>query len=176
MLTDYSVNANIFVIQGWVGYFLLGLYLQQVNWRKKRISLLYVLGFVMMLAGIWLTTFPFNSLGKYNFFYDSLTINVIVMPIAIFMLLSKYPSDWPGNQRPRLKRLVQAISQNSLPIYLAQLIIMESLQDRFFGFRISLLVMNPSFEIPLLTVLTLFLTLGLVLLMKKIPHLKTWIG
>jgi hypothetical protein len=36
--------------------------------------------------------------------------------------------------------------------------------------------MNPIIGIPVMTVVTLFITLGLIMVMKKVPVLRTLIG
>jgi len=63
-----------------------------------------------------------------------------------------------------------------LPIYMFHLIILETLQKGYLGFNLSLTVMNPVIGIPVMAVVTLFITFGLILLMKKVPVLRTLIG
>ncbi len=65
---------------------------------------------------------------------------------------------------------------NALPIFIFHVIILETLNKGLLGFKISLLEITPVFEIPLVTVVALFLTLGLILLFKKVPILRTLIG
>ena len=55
-------------------------------------------------------------------------------------------------------------------------IVLETLQRGYLGFKLSLTVMNPVIGIPVMAVVTLFITFGLVLLMKKVPVLRTLIG
>jgi surface polysaccharide O-acyltransferase-like enzyme len=176
LLTMVSISSLLFLIGGWIGYFLLGAYLPKLKWRTSRLIVLLVLGYFFTAAGAWIMVNPFHFAGQYYFFFDSLTINVIVASIALFMLLSRVPVDWPGIRHPNLKKFIHTVSQYSLPIYLLQLIIIESLQRGFFGFKISLLVINPIIEIPLITIVTLFITLGLVIAMKQVPILKKLIG
>ena len=54
--------------------------------------------------------------------------------------------------------------------------VLEALQKGFFGFQISLKTMNPVLEIPLITVVTLFICLGVFYPMKKIPFMKRMLG
>jgi surface polysaccharide O-acyltransferase-like enzyme len=176
LATQITLNTNVFVIGGWIGYFLLGAYLPRLKLKTFTLLWLLAAGFSITLFGAWLMTFPLHSMGQYYFFYDSLSIGVIAASIALFILLCKFPKDWPGSHHPNANRLIKAISQNSLPIYLFQLIIMESLQLGFFGFQISLTTIDPMIEIPVLTGLTLFITLGLVLSMRKVPILNNLIG
>jgi surface polysaccharide O-acyltransferase-like enzyme len=120
--------------------------------------------------------FLFHSLEQDYFFFDYLTANVIVASIALFMLLSRFNADWPGSNHPRASRVVHAISKNTLSIYLFHIIILESLQRGFFGFKLSLTMINPVIGVPLITIVTFFITFGLILFMKKVPVLKKLIG
>jgi surface polysaccharide O-acyltransferase-like enzyme len=177
LITGYGVDSYLILIGGWIGYFLLGAYLQKVKIRNSFLIGLLVLGFVWTIYGSWLMAFPYHYLGQYYYFFDSLTINVIMASVALFLILSKFKSNWPGPNHPYIGKVARAISENSLPIYPLQLIVMESLQLGFiFGFKISLTTMNPITEIPLITFVTLFITLGIVLLMRRVPILKRLIG
>jgi surface polysaccharide O-acyltransferase-like enzyme len=101
---------------------------------------------------------------------------VVLTSIAMFMLLGKYPKDWPGTNHHILSRLTHAISANTLPIFFFHVIILETLNQGLLGFKISFLEIPSAVEIPLITVVALFLTLGLILLMKKVPVLRKLIG
>ena len=117
-----------------------------------------------------------HSLEQDYFFLDYLTANLIAASVALFMLLSRFKADWPGSNNPRVSQVAHAISENTLPIYLLHVIILESLQRGYFGFQLSLTTMNPVIGVPLITIVTFFITFGLVLIMKKIPVLKKLIG
>jgi len=101
---------------------------------------------------------------------------VMVASVAIFLLLSKLTADWSQNAHPFAARVVDLIGKNTLPLYMFHLIIMETLQRGYLGFTLSITVMNPVIGIPVITLVTLLITLGLILLMKKIPVIRTLIG
>ncbi len=173
----YTFYNLVFLIIGWIGYFALGAYLQRVNVRSIFLYGLLGLSFVWTIFGIWLMNYPLADMGKNNFFFDYLTANVILGSIALFMLLIKIrPFNWPGRTHPTTTRIITVIGQNTLPIFLLHVIILESLQRGFFGFTLSALTLNPVLEIPLATVVTLFITVGLILLMRKVPVLRKLIG
>ena len=176
LITGYSVNANLILIAGWIGYFVAFTYLKDIRVRVWLLALILALGIFWTTYGSWLMMSPLHYMDKYYFFYDALSINVIMASVASFMLLSRVKPDWPGTRHPTIGKVARAISVNSLPIYLGHLIVMESLQLGFFGFKLSLTVINPVIEIPALTVVTLFVTLGWVLVMSKVPVLKRLIG
>jgi surface polysaccharide O-acyltransferase-like enzyme len=176
LASGYTLNSLVFVIGGWVGYFVLGSYLQRIKLRSAILYGLLIICFVWTLFGIWLMNYPFSGLQQNFFFFDYLTANVIIGSAALFMILLKFRPDWPGSNHKITSRVAQAISKNTLPIFLFHVIILESFERGFFGFTLSVTTLNPIIEIPLITALTLFVTLGLVLLMRKVPVLKKLIG
>lgn len=171
-----TLNTAVFLIGGFVGYFVLGIYLQKINVRSSILYILLILAFVSTVFGIWLMNYPLNALGQNYFFFGYLTVNVVVGSVALFLILSKFNPDWPGSNHTRLKRVIKLISRNTLPIFLLHVIILESFERGFFGVKLSYTTLNPIIEIPLIAVLTLFITLGLILLMRKVPVLKKLIG
>jgi surface polysaccharide O-acyltransferase-like enzyme len=177
LASGLTLNPTVFVIGGWIGYYVLGTYLQRKKVRSSFLFGLLIAGFATTIFGVWLMTYPLTAVGQNNFFFDYLTANVILGSAALFMILMKFPVDWPGSNHKVVSRIVGAISVNTLPLFLFHVIILQSLQlGFFFGFKLSFTTLNPIIEIPLIAVLTLFITLGLVLLMRKVPVLKKLIG
>ena len=176
LISGVTFNSSVFVIGGWIGYFILGSYLQKIKLRSAILCGALILGFVCTILGVWLMTYPLASMGQNNFFFDYLTANVIIGSAALFMILMKFRPDWPGSSHNIANRIVNAISKNTLPIFLFHVIILESFEFGYLGFKLSYTTLNPLIEIPLITVLTLFVTLGLILLMRRVPILKKLIG
>ena len=171
-----TLNSAVFLIGGFIGYFVLGIYLQNVKLRSALLYVLLILGIASTVFGIWLMYYPLNALGQDNFFFGYLAINVIIGSVALFLILLKFRPDWPGTNHATASKVVQAISKNTLPIFLFHVIILETFERGLLGFKLSFTTLNPIIEIPLLAVLTFFITLGLVLLMKKVPVLRKLIG
>lgn len=176
LVTGYSLNDTVFVVGGFIGYFVLGVYLQRVKIRSSILYALFFLSFIFTIASTWFLHFHFDSISQPPFFFGYLSVNVILASVTMFMLLSKLKVNWSRNLHPLVNRVVHAIGKNTLPIYMFHLIVLETLQRGYLGFKLSLTVMNPVIGIPVMTVVTLFITFGLVLLMKKVPVLRTLIG
>ncbi|MEJ2126531.1 MAG: acyltransferase family protein [Candidatus Bathyarchaeota archaeon] len=172
MVSGHTLNPITFVISGWLGYFVLGSYLKRVKMRSPILYGILIMSFVWTVVSNWLMNYPFNGAQVNNYFFDYLSANIIVGSFALFSILLKFHRDWPGKNRKTLSRIVKAISANTLPIFLCHVIILESFERGFFGFTLSFETLHPIIEIPLITALTLFISLGLVLLMKKVPILK----
>jgi surface polysaccharide O-acyltransferase-like enzyme len=176
LISGFSLDNNLFLVGGYIGYFVLGFYLIGNHVRTKLLKWLLAGSIIWTIIGAYLMAYLFHSLNQYYFFFDTLSANVIIASIVVCMLLSKFPSDWPGKSHPKLSRLMHVISLNTLPIYFFHVIVLETLNMGFLGFKLSLTVISPVIEIPLAAAATLFLTLGLILLMKKVPILRKLIG
>jgi surface polysaccharide O-acyltransferase-like enzyme len=161
---------------GFIGYFVIGAYLVGVQFETKNLKRLLVAGMISTIIGVYLMQFPFHSMGQYDFFTYVTSATVVLTSIAMFMLLGKYPKNWPGTNRPTLSRLTHTISVNTLPIFFFHVIVLETLNQGLLGLKISFLEIPSVIEIPLITIVALFLTLGIVLMMKKVPVLRTLIG
>jgi surface polysaccharide O-acyltransferase-like enzyme len=80
------------------------------------------------------------------------------------------------NNHPKLKKLLSIISQNTLPLFLFHVIILETLQRGYLGITINGNTINSIVGVPLMTVIVLFLSLAVIVPLKKIPILKDLIG
>lgn len=171
---EYTLNANVFLLTGWIGYYVLGAYLSSVRWRTSILRLLLIMGYLLTFIGSYLIVAIIGE-GQSQFFYNSFSFTVIIASVALFQLLSVVPIKSIAGF-PLASRLVQEISRNTLPIYLFHVMIMETLQRGYLGFKISLTTMDPFVEIPLITLVTLFISLGIIIPLKKIPYLDRVIG
>jgi surface polysaccharide O-acyltransferase-like enzyme len=176
LVTDLGVNGYFFIFAGWVGYYIMGIYLQKIHVRRALLYALLAVGYTATIVAAWIMAFPAHYKEQYYFFFDSLTLNVIAASVGLYLLLCRFPANWPGEKRRVFGRFVRAVTRNTLPIYLLQLIVMETLQRGYLGFTLSLTVLNPIIEIPLQVVATLLITLGLVLAMDRVPILNKLIG
>jgi surface polysaccharide O-acyltransferase-like enzyme len=175
LFSDYSLNANVFIITGWLGYFLLGAYFLKTRVRPIILYAMMTLGYDWTIIGTYLIV---GTIGERvsQFFYDAASFSMIGASVALFLLLSMVPSHTLEERFPRGNRVLRIISQNTILIYLFHVMVLEALQKGFFGFQISLSTMNPVLEIPLITVTTLLICLAVIYPLKKIPIVKRLLG
>ncbi len=166
---------NIFLLTGLIGYFILGAYVAKLRFRSSILYLGLILSIVWTIFGTFLLV---GTLGeRYSqFFLDATSFSVIIASVTLFLILAAIPNQTIENRFPRGNKILKVISQNTLPIYLFHIIILETLQKGYLGFRISVTTMNPIIEIPFVTVLTLFLCLTIIVPLKKLPYVKRIIG
>jgi surface polysaccharide O-acyltransferase-like enzyme len=103
---------------------------------------------------------------------------MILSAITMFLLLTtiKVHANQTETQHSKINWVLRQISQSTLAIFLFHVIVLESLQRGYLGFTISANTLNSIIEIPLITVVTLFICLGVILPLKKVPVLKKLIG
>jgi len=176
LATGLALDNTLLVFGGYIGYFVLGLYLMGVKIKTKLLFGLLALGTGLTFLGLLVMQGPFGYLGDYYFFDGYMSFTVLLSSVAAFLLLSKASWNWPGQGRSWLKKLVHIIGENTLPIFFMHAIVVELLNTGRLGFQISLTFIPPLIEIPLATIITLFVCLGVILAVKKVPVLGKLIG
>jgi len=175
LFTDYRLNSNVFILTGWLGYFLMGAYSLKTRVRSEVLYATLGLGLVWTTIGTYIIV---GTIGERQsqFFYDAYSFSMIGVSVALFLILSTVSVERVEKRFPRGSRLLSLISQNTIPIYLFHIMILEALQKGFLGFQISLATMNPVLEIPLITAVTLLICLAIIHPLKKVPLIKRIIG
>jgi surface polysaccharide O-acyltransferase-like enzyme len=175
LFSVYHLNSNVFLLTGWLGYFLLGAYALKARVRPVVLCALLVAGLACTIFGTYLVV---GTMGEQysQFFHDAYSFSMIGASVALFLLLAAFPSSTLEERFPRGSRVLRLISQNTIPIYLFHMMVLEALQKGFFGFQISLATMNPILEVPLITAVTLLICLVVIYPLKKIPLVKKLIG
>ncbi len=172
---QYSLNANVFIITGWLGYFVLGAYLLSSKLKPKFLALVWVLSLLWTIVGTYLVIAVLGE--KFSqFFLNATSFNIIFASAALFLLLTAVSNQKIENRFPKGNRLIILIGQNTLPIYLFHVIVLDVLQRGYLGFTVSIIKINPMVEIPLITALTLLICLAVIVPLKKIPYVKRIIG
>jgi surface polysaccharide O-acyltransferase-like enzyme len=175
LLLTHDLNNSLFLITGYIGYFLLGLYLLNINVNKKLLLIATFLGFIWTALGTYWITATIGG-SKQFFFYDYFSLGVVISSIALFLLLSQVQYVKIKNRHPKLDRLIHYISINTLAVYLLHFMVLVTLERGYLGFRISLATLNPLIEIPLLAGTTLAICLLILYPLSKIPYLNRLIG
>ncbi|MCL2869130.1 MAG: acyltransferase family protein [Candidatus Bathyarchaeota archaeon] len=177
---QYHLSVSIFILPLYVGYFVAGAYLVNVNMRRRVLGALTFLGFILtVIATAVMAIFQIEN-GDISLFQLYYSPFVILASFSFFMLLNSYakPKVVVQTQKPSWKqRLIHTISENTLPLYLLHMIIISLIQRGFFfGLRLNGDTVNSIIGIPLMTILTLGVCLLIIVPLKKIPGLRHLIG
>jgi surface polysaccharide O-acyltransferase-like enzyme len=168
-------NPVMFVFTGWIGVFLLGVFLQKVKVQSWILMLAAGLGLAGAVVGAYVSTALVGERVTL-FFHESLSFNMIIASVAVYLLLISIPPSRVESSHAKVNGVLHWIGQNTLPIYLFHYMILESLMFGFFGFTLNAAVLNPVIEIPLLATVTFVLTALIVYPLKKIPYVKRLVG
>ena len=151
---------------GYVGYFVLGFYLHSqmapLNARKGLFGAL-----VIGLATCWLNAL---SPEKRDLWNDYFSPNTVLMSLCIFCFFRSSQCILSGTTL--VKRCVNLLSDYSFGIYFIHIIILEALASGKLFFTFNALSFHPLLGIPLVTFVTLLISLTLLWTMRKIPVVK----
>ena len=165
----------MFVFIGWVGYYVLGIFLLESKVRRSVLYACLGLGLVwsVLLDGVLPAFAGARFMG---FFHEPLNFSLVLASAALFMLLVSIPAGKISDPNTKLSRVLCWISKNTLPIYLLHIMVMEVFENGYLGLSLNMTVLSPIIEIPLLTVITFGLTALIVYPLKKIPYVNRLIG
>ena len=172
--TDFSFNPVMFVFIDWVGYFLLGIYLLNVKIRKSIASTAVILGLLGAILGDWAVTAMAGE--QYTgYFHGYMSYNMIIASVGIFLiLLSVQPTKITSHTK--INPIIHWVSDNTLPIYLIHLMVIETFSLGFFGFTLNALTWNYLIDVPVFTAIVFVVSAALVFVLKKIPYMAKLIG
>jgi surface polysaccharide O-acyltransferase-like enzyme len=177
LLSPFQLNSNVFAMTGYVGFFVLGAYLSTVDMQRSKLSIFIILGIALTAIGTYILAATIGGTEMY-FFQQYFSPTVILVAVMMFTLLFSVqpPSVQEDSNPSKAHKLIQLISQNTLGIFLIHVMIIESIQLGYFGLTLNQNTLNPIIEVPLLTAIVLFVSLAIILLLKKIPHLEKLVG
>lgn len=176
-LFGYSLDRNLLTIPWWLGYYLLGTYFLNVRVRRRTLVSLLLLGVASTVVGTYLMAATVGGTQTY-FFQDYFSPTMILASTMLFLLLItvRVSPNQTESVHSKANWLLKKISENTLPLYLLHVMIIESIQLGYFGFTLNSSTLNSSVEIPLISLITLFICLAIIIPLKKIPVIKRLIG
>jgi surface polysaccharide O-acyltransferase-like enzyme len=172
--TAFSYNPLTFVFTDWVGYYLLGIYLQNTKVRSSIVYLAASLGLLVAVLGSWFITALYGE--QYTgFFHGYLSFNMITASAALFLILIGIPRTKVESGNGTFNRLLHWIGQNTLPIYLVHIIVLESLHLGLLGFYLPY-THDLLIDVPVVAFVTFVLSSTIIYVLKKIPHVSKLMG
>lgn len=175
--SSYDVNPNLFAIPGYVGYFVLGAYLVNVRISRKTLVALLALGIALTALGTFQVSRTIGG-GTSFYFQEYLSPTMILASISFFLLLNtfKAPIEFAYAKPSWRRRIMAAISENTLGIYLFHMMIIYTLQNGLLGVTLNGNTVNSIIGIPLMVAIVLLVCLAVLVPLKKVPVLKRLIG
>jgi surface polysaccharide O-acyltransferase-like enzyme len=172
--TTFTFNPVVFVFMDWGGYFLLGIFLLQTKSRSRIVYVVAASGILIAVLGDWLIT---ATLGETytGFFHGYVSFDIILASAALFLLLVTIPPSRAESRYSGVNRLIHWTGQNTLPIYLIHMMVLESLALGLFGVTLPYIGLSIV-RIPLTAFLVFLLSAAIVYPLMRIPYVKRLIG
>lgn len=161
-------NMNLHFVIGYVGYFILGYYMNRVDLTRRQRVIIYILGIlgfaftVMADLAVALKTQAYCS-----HYYSAFTLNVLFEAVAVFTWFKyrKY-------NHQRLNAAAQKLSRYSFGAYLVHALIIEQLNFRL---GINTLSFHPVLSVLFIAAITFISSFAISALLNHIPIIKKYI-
>lgn len=171
-LWGFSIRIQPPLAAGFMGFLFLGYLLGQWRLSSSRVVLSAIMFFLATLVTILGTYFMTRASGQFNgFFYDLMSMNVILASAAAFLLL-RWISDTPLLRRPGTHDFIRLLAAASFGIYLIHVLVIEVLQNWIPGIHLDSFIGNPIWSNPLVTTIVYILSFLVVRLLQKVPFLN----
>ncbi len=160
-------DMNMHMVLGYVGYFVLGYYLNKVSLNKKQRGIIYILGLCggAFTVGMDLTI-ALRTQTYCNNYYGNFTVNVLFEAVAVhtWFKYKKYEND-------KVNLFFQRLSKYCFGVYLIHPLIIEQLNIRF---GLNTLSFNPVAAVICIGCIVFVVSLGLSTVLNHIPVIKTY--
>jgi len=168
-ITGFQTALVIPVVAGYVGYFVMGYFLAEVNLGRRGI-ILSALGCIIGIAVIYLGTHLLSpSAAPIDiYFYSYFSPPTVLASICGFLLLKHL-----GQNMGRFSNVIRAIARTAFGIYLVHIFVVELLRKGMLGFRLYSWQAPSIYMIPLTALVVYAISFAVVFVTQKIPIVKT---
>jgi len=166
-IDTYKHDFELGYFTGYIGYLVAGYYI--FKYVKLNISLAWFI-FVLSILFTVLATFhiAFEKNIDKEMFLAPLTPGIFMMSASIYLLFKQASFNLPS----WVINFVNNICKYSYGIYLAHLLVLALIDD----YLISVASFNPLLSIPVISILCMAFSFGVVFLLRKLPIIGKWVG
>lgn len=164
-IANIKISVETYFFTGYVGYFLLGYYLNKIRLNKKQIGYIYIIGLIGLMITVIGTTMLSIDKGNYvRTFNRYLGPSMIMVSIGIFVFIKNIKWDILLNNE-RLNKIIIDASAVSFGVYLIHALILDILRS----LNLDVTLFNPILSIPLMAIGVAIISYTTIKLMKKLP-------
>ena len=163
-ITYFFNNMRISNEFWYVGYFVLGWYLYNLEIKKNIRKYIYLIGVASCAICFLFTSFYFYKTGiKTELLYNYFSLTTFLYSISIFIFIKNSRKNKFSNAEK-----LQKLSSKTFGIYLVHVFVIEMLDC----FSINVKMVNPIISVPFLTVLVYLISYIITFILQKLPIAK----
>ena len=169
-----EIGIRVVVTTGYVGFFILGIYLRDVKLEGKQLRwAMYAVGLIWTFSQVIVHYGTVANNGKYEHFYAlNTSYNIIPLSILSFLILKSIDWNEVYNALPSFKWTIKKISVASLGIYCVHQMVIDEFRRGTFGFVLDETFANFFISVPIVTAVVMLISALVTLELQKIPVLK----
>jgi surface polysaccharide O-acyltransferase-like enzyme len=168
----FSIKLSAPLATGFVCFFVLGYLLGEMTLSRTKIilsALVWVMNTLITIIGTYLLT---RNSGQFDgFFYDFVSLNVILASGAAFLLL-RWISERTFFTSANVQLSMRTLATSTFGIYLIHVIVIEVLRYGIPSLQISSFMGNAIWSIPFASTVVFIVSFLIVRILQKIPVLK----
>jgi surface polysaccharide O-acyltransferase-like enzyme len=169
---NFSIKLSPPLAIGFVCYFILGYLLGEMRLSRTRIMFSAVVWGISTWVTIAGTYLLIRASGQFDgFFYDFVSLNVILASGTAFLLL-RWISERELVKSSNSHTFKRALATSAFGIYLVHILVIEVLRDWIPFLPISSFMGDAIWSIPLVSMIVFSLSFLIVRILQKIPVLK----
>ena len=171
-LNTVNTNLHMDFVKGYPFYFVLGFCLNRMQLTRKRVIASCVIGVLGFICTIWGNAAVVQKIGKQKdiYFYSTYTFNGIATSQCVFILARAIFSNIKIHEGA--SRLIRFLANHTFGIYLSHALVLDTLKNNL---SFTTLTLDPVISVPLITLLVFCLSLGITIVIKRIPVLNKYI-
>ena len=167
-LDNYDTSFDFSYFSGYLGYLILGNYLFKTPGKINGVWLIVFFATAFLYTALRTYFISISRNENNEVFMDNLSLNVLLMAFCMYLFFKNEQYF----VRSFLRKVIDLICEHSYGIYLSHLLILNI----FLWCGLSFVFIHPLLSIPIITFASLFISCCLIILMKKIPLLKSLAG
>lgn len=155
------------VVTGYVGYFVLGYYLNKYELSKKKKICLIILGIISIVSTILLNLLKAQELNKpTTAFFNNFYPNIVFYSIGVFLFIKEICNKIKFNKITI--KIISRIGSLIFGVYLVHMIIRNILDT----YSVNALMTNTYIAVPATTGLVFIISLLIIYIVSKVPYLR----
>lgn len=171
--TGLRFKIPVEAAQGFIGYFVLGFALLKGSKPSsiKGAVFLWLASFLVCFFGSGWVAFHANKFPI--LFYDNLAPNVVLYVASFFVIVKEITPRFEARVSAGVKQSLLSLSAASFGIYLIHPVFLDIFNHGRWGFTLTATTGNPAWSIPVTSLAVYLCSYLAVLLVRKVPFLKT---